>query len=63
VEQETAKLDEQQARDVNEWLEQLVTAQRRADHEVRRDAQLGDRGPNGSDRPSYIEQREETRDA
>ena len=43
VEHEFAKLDEQQAREVNEWLERLVMAQRQADHEVRRDVRPGDR--------------------
>ena len=63
VEQETVKLDEAQAREVNEWLERLVTAQRRVDHEVRRDAEVADRPPNVAARPSYIEEREQTRDA
>ena len=55
------KLDEAQAKEVNEWLERLVVAQRQADHEVRRDARPGDQAPNESG-PSYIEQREQTRE-
>ena len=61
IEQHTEKLDEAQAKEVNEWLERLVVAQRQADHEVRRDARPGDRPPNETG-PSYIEQREETRE-
>ena len=41
VEHDTAKLDEDQAREVNEWLERLVTAQHQVDHEVRRDVRPG----------------------
>ncbi|HUQ79598.1 MAG TPA: NAD-dependent epimerase/dehydratase family protein [Gemmatimonadaceae bacterium] len=62
VEHESAKLDEAQATDVNEWLERLVTARHQEDREVRRDVRPGDRAPNESSKP-YIEQREETRDA
>ena len=62
VEQETAKLDEDQAAEVNEWLERLVVAQRQVDHEVRRDARPADAAPGATpDRPSYIEQREDAR--
>jgi uncharacterized protein YbjT (DUF2867 family) len=63
VQQETARLDDDQAREVNEWLERLVVARRQVDHEVRRDARPGDRVPNDQDETSYIEQREEARDA
>lgn len=64
VEQESVKLDADQAREVNEWLERLVVARRQADHEVRRDVRPGDQKPNAaSDGPSYIEQREEKREA
>jgi len=62
VEHESTKLDEDQAREVNEWLERLVVTQRRMDHEVRRDARPSDRAPNDEARP-YIEQREEQREA
>ncbi len=41
VEHEFSKLDADQAREVNEWLERLVVAQRQADHEVRRDVRTG----------------------
>jgi NADH dehydrogenase len=64
IEQDTTKLDEQQAAEVNEWLERLVVAQRQADHEVRRDVRAGDASPNDDaerTRASYIEEREETR--
>ena len=61
VEQEIEKLDDPQSHEVNEWVERLVVAQRQVDHEVRRDVRPADRVPN--DQPSYIEQREETRDA
>ena len=57
----TEKLDEAQAKEVNEWLERLVVAMKQADHEVRRDVRAGDRSPN-DEPPSYIEQREEKRD-
>jgi len=50
VQQETAKLDDEQAAEVNEWLERLVVAQRQADHEVRRDARPADRAPNDDER-------------
>ena len=63
VEHETVKLDDQQAGEVNEWIERLVVEQRRADHEVRRDVQPGDREPNVTEQSSYIEKREATRDA
>ena len=62
VEHESTKLDEDQAAEVNEWLEGLVTAQRQVDHEVRRDVRPADRVPDDAERP-YIEQREETREA
>jgi uncharacterized protein YbjT (DUF2867 family) len=61
IEQHTEKLDEAQAKEVNEWLERLVVAQRQADHEVRRDARQGDQAPNEAG-STYIEQREETRE-
>jgi NADH dehydrogenase len=61
VEHDAEKLDADQASEVNAWLERLVVAQRQADHEVRRDTRAGDLAPN-DDRPSYIEQREETRE-
>jgi len=65
VEDYMEKLDDAQAREVNEWLERLVVAQHQTDHEVRRDVRAGDSPPN-EERPaartsSYIEQREETR--
>ena len=61
IEHHTEKLDEAQAKEVNEWLERLVVAMKQADHEVRRDVRVGDRPPN-DEPPSYIEQREEKRD-
>jgi len=62
VEQETAKLDEPQSAEVNEWIERLVLAQHQLDHEVRRDARPGDTTRDAaSDRPTYIEQREQSR--
>lgn len=61
VEHDSEKLDDDQAREINEWLERLVLAHRQADHEVRRDVRAGDRAPNADAGPSYIEQREETR--
>ena len=62
VEQEIVKLDDEQACEVNEWLERLVVTRHQADHEVRREARPGDRTPNGgADRPTYIEQREQSR--
>ncbi len=62
VEQETAKLDEPQSAEVNEWIERLVLAQHQIDHEVRRDARPGDTTRDAAtDRPTYIEQREESR--
>jgi len=65
VEHEFTKLDADQAREVNEWLERLVVAQRQSDHEVRREARPGVAAPNEGavGRQSYIEQREETREA
>jgi NADH dehydrogenase len=65
VEHEFATLDEEQAREVNEWLERLVVAQRQEDHEVRQDAAPADVAPNGpvAARKSYIEQREQNREA
>jgi NADH dehydrogenase len=63
VEQESVKLDADQAAEVNDWLERLVVARRQADHEVRRDVRPADQTPNAaSDGPSYIEQREEKRE-
>ena len=63
IEQEIAKLDEEQAREINEWLERLVVAQRQADHEVRRDVRPDSPRPNAerAEGASYIEQREESR--
>ena len=65
VEHEFSKLDADQAREVNDWLERLVVSQHRADHEVRRDTAPADSAPNeaGGSRQSYIEQREEAREA
>ena len=69
VEHDFSTLDEQQAAEVNEWIERLVVARRQADHEVRHDARPGDSPPNepsdrsAAQRESYIEQREETREA
>lgn len=66
VEREMTTLDEDQAREVNEWVERLVVAQRQEDHESRQRARADDLAPNDSSpaaRPSYIEQREEARDA
>ena len=65
VEHEFSKLDADQAREVNDWLERLVVSQHRADHEVRRDTTPADSAPNeaGGSRQSYIEQREEAREA
>ncbi|MDF2775424.1 MAG: NAD-dependent epimerase/dehydratase, partial [Geminicoccaceae bacterium] len=64
VEHYSEKLDDDQAREVNEWLERLVVAQRQMDHEVRRETRAGDTVPNGSraGEPSYVESREEIRD-
>jgi nucleoside-diphosphate-sugar epimerase len=63
VEQYSEKLDEDQAAEVNEWLERLVVAQRQADHEVRRESRPGDTVPNATrgGEPSYVESREEMR--
>ena len=63
VEHESAKLDDEQAREVTEWLERLVVAQRQLDHEVRRAARPADTVPNASraGEPSYVESREEIR--
>jgi len=63
VEQYSEKLDEDQAAEVNEWLERLVVAQRQADHEVRRESRPGDTVPNAprGGEPSYVESREEMR--
>lgn len=63
VEHYSEKLDGDQAREVNEWLERLVLAQRQADHEVRRDTRPADTVPNASraGEPSYVESREEMR--
>jgi len=65
VEHEFSKLDADQAREVNEWLERLVVAQRQADHEVRRDTKPADAAPNddSGSQQSYIEQREQAREA
>jgi len=65
VEHDSTKLDEQQAAEVNEWLERLVVARRQEDHEARQEATLGDFVPNEPlpQRKSYIEQREQTREA
>jgi NADH dehydrogenase len=69
VEHDFSTLDEQQAAEVNEWIERLVVAQRQVDHEVRQDARPGDSPPNepndrsAAQRESYIAQREETREA
>jgi uncharacterized protein YbjT (DUF2867 family) len=64
VEQHSEKLDDDQAREVNEWLERLVVAQRQMDHEVRRETRAADTVPNASraGEPSYVESREEMRD-
>ena len=63
VEHYSEKLDAEQAREVNEWLERLVVAQRQMDHEVRRDARPPDTVPNvlHAGEPSYVESREEIR--
>jgi NADH dehydrogenase len=66
VEREMAKVDDEQAKEVNEWLERLVLAQRQADHEARQETAPVDVAPNErkTDRPSsYIEQREQAREA
>ena len=66
VEHDYSKLDEDQAKEVNEWLERLVLTQRQADHEARQEAGPGDFSPNDSTTPSrksYIEQREQSREA
>jgi hypothetical protein len=65
VEHDFTKLDEQQAAEVNEWLERLVVARRQEDHEAREDAVPEDFVPNEPpiSRKSYIEQREQTREA
>jgi hypothetical protein len=65
VETEIAKLDDDQAREVNEWLERLVVSQRQVDHEARLEPRPGDAAPNAGAVPgrSYIEQREQTREA
>ena len=63
VAHEAAKLDEDQAREVNEWLERLVTSQHQTDHEVRRDVRPGDQMPNDDAERPYIEQREARREA
>ena len=65
VAHEFSTLDEEQAREVNEWLERLVVAQRQADHEVRERVRPGDLTPNEERTVgrSYIEQREQGREA
>ena len=65
VEHEFTKLDADQAREVNDWLEGLGLAQRQADHEVRRDPKPADAAPSddGGATRSYIEQREQAREA
>jgi NADH dehydrogenase len=65
VESEIVTLDDDQLNEVNEWLERLVLAQRQADHEVRRDPVAADSPPNDrkANRRSYIEQREDGREA
>jgi NADH dehydrogenase len=65
VEHEFATLDAEQAREVNEWLERLVVAQRQEDHEARQDSSPADVAPNDPipARTSYIEQREQNREA
>ena len=64
IEQEIVKLDDDQAREINEWLERLVVARRQVDHEVRKDVRVDEARPNasGTEGASYIEQREESRD-
>jgi NADH dehydrogenase len=65
IQQEATKLDDEQAREVNEWLERLVVAQHRAEHEVRREARPADVAPQeerSRAERSYIERREEARD-
>jgi nucleoside-diphosphate-sugar epimerase len=62
VQQESTKLDAEQTREVNEWLERLVILRRQMDHEVRREARPADRAPN-DEAPPYIQQREEVREA
>ena len=63
VEHHSEKLDDDQAKEVNEWLERLVVAQHQADHEVRRESRPADTVPNASrtGEPSYVESREEMR--
>lgn len=65
VETEMAKLDDDQAREVNEWLERLVVSQRQVDHEARLEPRPGDSEPNADRAPrkSYIEERERSREA
>jgi len=65
VEHEFSKLDDAQAREVNDWLERLVVAQRQADHEVREEVGPADLTPNDRRAAgrSYIEQREQGREA
>lgn len=65
VEREFSKLDANQAREVNAWIERLVVVQRQADHESRRDVRPGDFTPNEKvgPRKSYIEEREQVREA
>lgn len=63
---ESATLDEDQAREVNAWLERLITARHREEHEVRRDARPADVVPDDdSSEPgaSYIERREDARES
>lgn len=66
IEQGSVRLDDEQAREVNEWLDRLVVAQRQADHEVRRErAPAADEPPNDespASAPSYIERREDARE-
>lgn len=65
IEHESERLDDAQAREVNEWIERLVVARRQADHEVRRERPVADQPPNDEGvpgAPSYIEQREDARE-
>ena len=67
VQQETAKLDEEQAAEVNEWLDRLVLAQRREDHEVREGprspgAVPDDRMAGAPNEAEYISRRERVRE-
>ena len=66
IEHDFSTLDDQQAAEIHDWIERLVVTQRQMDHEARQDVRPGDSAGAKTERAtqaSYIEQREETREA